>query len=139
MNPPDERLRERLAAARNIAVVGLSPRMHRTSHRIGAYLQEAGYRIFPVNPNADTVLGETARGRLADLEEPIDIVNVFRRNQFIPRVAEGVLRMSPRPSLVWMQLGIFHEESARKLEAAGIEVVQDLCIKVEHRRLLAGP
>ena len=138
MNPGDRRLAEILANARTIAVVGLSEDASRTSHRIASYLQAAGYRIIPVNPETREALGERARGRVADIGEPVDIVDVFRRPETMPALTEEVLRMEPRPRVVWMQKGIAHAESARRLEEAGIEVVQDLCIKTAHRQLLAG-
>lgn len=138
MNPDSRRLAEILANARTIAVVGLSDDPSRASHRIASYLQGAGYRIIPVNPEAAEVLGEKARRSLAEIDEPVDIVDVFRRPAHIPPVAGETLRMKRRPGAFWMQKGIAHAECARKLEEAGIEVVQDLCIKTAHRLLLAG-
>jgi len=138
MNPGERRLAEILENARTIAVVGLSGDPGRTSHRIAAYLQAAGYRIIPVNPEAGEALGEKSLPSLLDIEGPVDIVNVFRRPAHIPAVAEDFLRMRARPGVFWMQKGIAHPRSARRLEAAGAEVVQDLCIKTLHRLLLAG-
>ena len=138
MNPSERRLAEILANARTIAVVGLSGDPRRTSHRIATYLQAAGYRVIPVNPETAEVLGEKSFRSLEELTGPVDIVDVFRRPAFIPPVAEDLLRMKARPPVFWMQKGIAHPESARRLEEAGIEVVQDLCIKTAHRLLLAG-
>lgn len=138
MNPSERRLAEILANARAIAVVGLSDDPGRTSHRIASYLQAAGYRIIPVNPEAAEVLGEKSFRSLEEIAGPVDIVDVFRRPAHIPPVAGEALRMTRRPGAFWMQKGIAHAECARKLEEAGIEVVQDLCIKTAHRLLLAG-
>ena len=138
MHPADRRLAEMLADARVIAVVGLSDDPRRTSHRIAAYLQAAGYQIIPVNPEVAEALGEKSFPSLAALVRPVDIVNVFRRPEHIPAVAEDFLRMKTRPGVFWMQKGIAHAESARRLEEAGAEVIQDLCIKTAHRLLLAG-
>ncbi|MEK6710703.1 MAG: CoA-binding protein [Nitrospinota bacterium] len=138
MNPSERRLAEILANAHTIAVVGLSDDPSRTSHRIASYLQAAGYRIIPVNPEVAEVLGEKALRSLEEIGEPVDIVDVFRRPALIPPVAEDFLRMRRRPGVFWMQKGIAHPGSARRLEEAGAEVVQDLCIKTVHRLLLAG-
>ena len=138
MNPSERRLAEILANARTIAVVGLSDDPGRASHRIAAYLQAAGYRILPVNPEVPEALGEKSFRSLEEIAGPVDIVDVFRRPALIPPVAEDFLRMKARPPVFWMQKGIAHPESARRLEEAGIEVVQDLCIKTAHRLLLAG-
>lgn len=124
--------------ARRIAVVGLSDSPWRPAYGVAAYLQRAGYSIVPVHPRAETVLGQ--RG-VASLDEaarggPIDIVNVFRRSDAIPAlVAECV---AVRPLLVWLQVGIRHDAAAREIEAAGIPVVQDRCLAVDHQLLIPG-
>lgn len=137
MNPGGQRIAAMLSAARTIAVVGLSDDPARTSHRIAAYLQAAGYRIIPVNPRIEGVLGERAYPRLGDVEAPIDIVNVFRRPAQIPPLVDDALQK--RPGAFWMQAGVSHPASARRLEEAGIAAIQNLCIKVAHRRLAEAP
>jgi predicted CoA-binding protein len=135
----DEELRDLLARARTIAVVGIKASPEEDAHRVPAYLQRAGYRIVPVSPKLDRVLGEPAVASLRDVREPVDLVDLFRAPQHVPAHVDEILAMSPRPRAVWMQLGIRHEESARRLEAAGIAVVEDRCIMVDHRRLLGAP
>jgi predicted CoA-binding protein len=100
------------------------------------YLQEHGYRILPINPKLTRVLGEPALGSLAGIRGGVDLINVFRAPQHIPAPADEILALSPRPLAVWLQLGIAHAEAAARLETAGIAVVQDRCLMVEHRRLL---
>lgn len=134
----DEELRDLLARARAIAVVGIKAGPEDDAFRVPAYLQRNGYRILPVSPKLERVLGEPAVASLRELREPADLVDLFRAPQHLPAHVDEILAMSPRPSAVWMQLGVSHAESARRLEAAGIAVVQDRCIMVEHRRLLGG-
>lgn len=132
--PPDPaRLAELLRNARRIAVVGLSRKPERPSHGVAAYLQRAGYTIVPVHPVAGTTLGERVHPdlRSAATTGPIDIVNIFRRSEHIPALVDALLEVHPR--LVWMQQGIRHDEVARRLEAAGIEVVMDRCLAVDHQ------
>jgi predicted CoA-binding protein len=100
------------------------------------YLQAQGYRIIPVNPKLDQLFGERAVPSLAALREPVDLVNLFRAARHVPDHVEEILVLEPRPRAVWMQLGIRHEAAARRLQEAGIAVVQDRCLMVEHRRLL---
>jgi predicted CoA-binding protein len=135
--PPDRsRLAELVGNARRIAVVGLSPKPDRPSHGVAAYLQHAGYTIIPVHPAGGVTLGEPVHPDLrsaAAAAGPIDIVNVFRRSEHIPALLEQLLEVKPR--LVWMQVGIRHSEVARKLEEAGIAVVMDRCLAVDHQFL----
>jgi predicted CoA-binding protein len=135
--PPDwEHLTQLLRSARQIAVVGLSPRPERPSHRVAAYLQRAGYTVIPVNPCGGTILGERVYPDLtaaAAAAGPIDIVDIFRRSQFVSGLVDPIL--SVRPKLVWMQVGVQDDESARRLEAAGIAVVTDRCLAVDHQSL----
>lgn len=126
-----------LRSARTIAVVGLSPRPERPSHSVARYLQRAGYRIIPIRPaTAGPILGEKVYPNLVEAQaaEPIDIVNIFRQSAALPSLVEDILAVRPR--LVWTQLGVVHEESSRRLEAAGIPVVMDRCLAVEHHSLL---
>ena len=121
-----------LREARTIAVVGLSSNPMRASHGVAEYLKNAGYRIIPVNPNEVEVLGEKAYARLEDVPEPVDIVDMFRRAEEVPAVAESALGIGAK--VLWMQLGIENAEAAGRALAAGLVVVEDSCLMVEHRR-----
>jgi predicted CoA-binding protein len=123
---------ELLNKYKTIAVVGLSSNPMRPSFGVTEYMQEAGYRIIPVNPNETEVLGEHSYARLEDVPEKIDIVNVFRRAEEVPPVVESAIRIGAR--VVWMQSGIENEAAAEKARAAGLVVIEDACILVEHRR-----
>ena len=134
--PPDSsRWIEILRTARRIAVVGLSRKPERPSHGVAAYLQSAGYTIIPVHPAGGTTLGEPVHPdlRSAAKSGPIDIVNIFRRSEHIPALLDGMLEVNP--ALVWMQQGIRNDEVARRLEAAGIAVVMNRCLAVDHQFL----
>ena len=123
---------EMLKRARTIAVVGLSSKKRRPSYGVSQYMQSAGYRIIPVNPNEREVLGEKCYARLEDVPEKVDIVNVFRRSELVPEVVESAIRIGARA--VWMQEGVVHEEAAQRARDAGLEVVMDRCILKEHRK-----
>ena len=134
--PPDRsRLAELVRNARRIAVVGLSRKPERPSHSVAAYLQRVGYTIVPVHPAGGVTLGEPVHPdlRSAAAAGPIDIVNIFRRSEHIPLLLEQLLEI--RPPLVWMQQGIRHDDVARSLESAGIAVVMDRCLAVDHQFL----
>jgi len=124
-----------LRTARRIAVVGLSRKPERPSHSVAAYLQRAGYTIIPVHPAGGVTLGEPVHPdlRSAARAGPIDIVNIFRRSEHIPALLDALLEVQPR--LVWMQQGIRNVDVARNLEAAGITVVMDRCLAVDHQFL----
>lgn len=132
--PSPEETRELLLGAHRIAVVGLSPDPARPSHWVSEYMQTAGYDIIPVHPAGGTVLGEPVRQSLSAAAEtgPVDIVNVFRRSEHIPALVDDIIEIRPR--LVWLQAGIRNDAAAARIEAAGIPVVQDRCIMVDHRR-----
>lgn len=123
-----------LKSSRTIAVVGLSSRRQRPSYGVAEYLQTAGYRIIPVNPHESEVLGERSYARLEDVPEQVDIVDVFRRSEFVPEVVESAIRIGARG--VWMQEGVVHSEAAQRARAAGLIVVMDRCILKEHVRRL---
>ncbi|PYT82939.1 MAG: CoA-binding protein [Acidobacteria bacterium] len=123
---------EILNKCKTIAVVGLSSNPMRPSHEVSEYMQRAGYRIIPVNPNEREVLGEKSYARLEDVPEKIDLVDIFRRAENVPAVVESAIRVGVK--VVWMQLGIENQEAAEKAQAAGLAVVEDACILVEHRR-----
>ena len=121
-----------LATTKTVAVVGLSSRQNRAGYYVPAYLQENGYRIIPVNPNLDSALGETAYPDLTSVPEPIDLVLIFRRSEQVLRPVELAIEVGAKA--VWMQLGIFNQEAADKAMKAGLAVVMDACMMVEHRR-----
>jgi len=127
---------EILRSARVIAVVGLSNQRGRPSYQVSAYMQAAGYRTIPVNPNETEVLGERAYATLEEVLEPIDVVDVFRRSEFVLPVVESAIRVSAKA--VWMQEGVIHEEAARRAREAGLRVVMDRCILKEHMRWKGG-
>ena len=124
-----------LRESKTIAVVGLSSNPMRPSHEVTEYMQRAGYRIIPVNPNETEVLGEKSYTRLEDVPEKVDVVNIFRRAEEVPPVVESAIRVGAR--VVWMQFGIENEEAAERARAAGLAVVQDACILIEHRKRVA--
>src|ERR1700733_9891630 len=121
---------ELLRAARVIAVVGLSSNDMRPSHGVAQYMQRHGYRIIPVNPNETEVLGERAYARLEDVPEKIDMVDIFRRSEFVPEIAESAIRIGARA--VWMQEGVIHEAAAERARQAGLVVVMDRCLMKDH-------
>ena len=129
-------LRRILKENRVIAVVGLSARWYRPSFFAAKYLQEHGYRIIPVNPRYDTVLGEMCYARLEDIPHDVDVVDVFQRSEAVPAVTDSAISIGAK--VLWMQLGIEHEDSARRAHAAGMDVVANRCMKIEHARLFGG-
>ena len=134
----DENLKALLESARTVADVGIKDRENEDAFRIPQYLQRAGYRIVPVNPKLVAVLQEPCKASLALVDRPVDIVNLFRASEHVPVHVDEILAMKPLPRAVWMQLGIHHGPSAQRLRDAGIEVVQDRCIMVDHRRLIGA-
>lgn len=127
---------EVLREYRTVAVVGVSLGEDRPSYRVARYLKEHGYRIIPVNPRETEVLGEKCYPDLCSLPEPVDVVDVFRRPRQVPRVVAEALYNGAK--VVWMQEGIVHEAAARRAREAGLEVVMDRCMMVEHRKLTGG-
>ena len=119
-----------LKNSRTIAVVGLSSRRHRPSFGVSEYMQSAGYRIIPVNPSETEVLGEKCYARLEDVPEAVDIVNIFRRSEFVPEIVDSAIRIGARS--VWMQEGVAHPEAAERARRAGLSVVMNCCILKEH-------
>lgn len=132
----DQMMKDILLSARTIASVGLSSNQEKESYWIVAYLQEQGYRIIPVNPTADEILGEKAYPDLESVPEKIDVVQVFRRPEDVPPVVHSAIKVGAK--VVWMQEGIVHEEAAQKAREAGLQVVMDACMRMTHRRLI-GP
>jgi uncharacterized protein len=129
-------LRRILRKARTVAVVGLSANWYRPSYFAAKYMQEHGYRVIPVNPAYDSVLGEKCYKSLRDIPEPVDIVDCFRKSAEIPALAEDAIAIGAR--VLWMQLGVENEEARRRAETAGLEVVENRCVKIEHARLFGG-
>ncbi|HEV2222709.1 MAG TPA: CoA-binding protein [Candidatus Acidoferrales bacterium] len=129
-------IRELLETSRTIAVVGLSSSAMRPSHGVAEYLQRAGYKIIPVNPNETEVLGERAVARLEDIRGKVDIVDIFRRSEFVPQIVESAIAIGAKA--VWMQEGVIHEAAAERARAAGLIVVMDRCMMKEHARRFRG-
>ncbi len=137
-NASDEAIDAILAGARTIAVVGLSDKPDRESHKVAAYLQAHGYTIVPVNPAVERILGETSYPDLAAIPPgvAIDVVDIFRKPEYIPKIVDQAIARGART--VWMQLGLAHNAAAEAARAAGVSVVMDRCIKVEHARWAAA-
>ena len=129
-------LRRILKENRVIAVVGLSADWHRPSYFAAKYMQEHGYRVIPVNPKYDSILGEKCYRSLRDIPERVDIVDVFRKTADVMPVAEDAIAIRAR--VLWQQLGVRNESAAAKARAAGLETVVDRCVKIEHGRLFGG-
>ena len=129
-------LRRILRESRVIAVVGLSADWFRPSYFAAKYMQEHGYRVIPVNPKYDSILGEKCYRSLRDVPEPIDIVDVFRKTQDVPPIADDAIAI--RAKVLWQQLGVRNESAAAKARAAGMDAVMDRCVKIEHGRLFGG-
>lgn len=123
---------EILKTSRTIAVVGLSSRKFRPSYGVSQYMQAAGYRIIPVNPGEAEVLGEKAYARIDDIPEKVDIVNIFRRPEYVPVIVDSAIKIGARA--IWMQEGVTHDEAAERARRAGLLVVQDSCILKEHAK-----
>lgn len=122
-----------LSEYKTVAIVGLSPKFDRDSNLVGRYLKTHGYRIFPVNPNADEVLGEKSYPNLSSIPEPVEVVDIFRRPEEVPPIVEEAIKIGAKA--VWMQEGIVNEEAAKRAEEAGLLVVMDHCMRKEHIRI----
>lgn len=135
--PSDDALRDLLRRARSIAVVGLSPKPIRPSHSVSRYLQSAGYRIIPINPGHDEILGEKCYPTLgaAARDHAIDVVDVFRRSEHAGTVVDEALALRPPPQLIWLQQGVADRAAEQRAAAAGIPFVMDRCLAIEHRHL----
>jgi predicted CoA-binding protein len=128
----DDPIAELLKSSRTIAIVGLSSRKFRPSYGVAEYLKSAGYRIIPVNPQETEVLGEKSYARLEDIPEKVDVVDIFRRSEFVPEIVDAAIRIGARA--VWMQEGVVHAQAAEKAQQAGLFVVMDHCLLKEHAR-----
>ncbi len=129
-------LRRILASARTIAVVGLSAEWHRPSHFAAKYMQAKGYRVIPVNPRYESILGERCVARLEDIHEPVDIVDVFRRTEDVEPIADSAIAIGAK--CLWQQIGVKNLKADAKARAAGLDSVMDRCVKIEHARLFGG-
>lgn len=132
-NPPDEQLRDILSHSRTLAVVGMSNRVERASHYVATSLQHAGYRIVPVNPMLKEVLGTRCFASLTEIPEPVDMVLIFRRPEYVEPVVEEAIRN--KVATIWMQVGVTHPAAARRAIEAGLQVVMDRCAWVDYQRL----
>ena len=132
----DQMMKDILISTKTIASVGVSSNQEKESYWIVLYLKEQGYRIFPVNPTADEILGEKAYPDLESIPEQIDVVQVFRKPEDVPPVVESAIKVGAK--VVWMQEGIVNEEAAEKARAAGLQVVMDACMRATHRRLIGA-
>jgi len=132
----DEELKEILTNCKAVAVVGISPKEDRPSYRVASYLKSKGYRIIPVRPDGDTILGEKVYHSITEIpkEVEIDVVDVFRRSEDVPPIVDEAIQREVK--VVWMQEGVIHKEAGTKAEKAGIKVVMDCCMKKEHQRLI---
>ncbi len=124
---------EILNSSRVVAVVGLSPNPHRPSYVVASYLKENGYKIIPVNPKAERILGEVCYPDLSSIPEPVDVVDIFRRSEEVPPIVEETIKIKAKA--VWMQDGVINEQAAARARGAGLLVVMDNCMLREHRKL----
>jgi uncharacterized protein len=133
MTNTDQLIEDVLKNSKTIAVVGISPKPDRASNEVAKYMQARGYKIVPVRPGADEILGEKAYASLKDIPFEVDIVDIFRKPEHIAAIVDEAIEIKAKA--VWMQLGLVHEDAAKKAEAAGLKVVQDKCLVIEHRRI----
>ena len=136
-NPTDEELKQIYADTKTIAVVGASSDEKKPSHNIPAYLQEQGYRIIPVSPKGGEIFGEKVYTTLTDIDEPVDVVDVFRPAEETPDIARDAVKIGAK--VLWLQVGIESDEAEEIARAGGLQVVMDMCMGATHRRLGLGP
>lgn len=129
-------LRRILAESKTIAVVGLSDKWHRPSNFAAKYLKDHGYKIIPVNPGQKEILGEKCYPSLLDIPEKVDVVDIFRKPEEVPPIVEDAIKIGAK--VIWMQIGVINEEAAKRARDAGLEVVMNRCMKIEHARLFGG-
>jgi len=132
----EDTVRNILSTYRTWAVVGCSPRPTRASHQVAAFLQQRGFRIIPVNPGADEILGETAYADLASVPDSIEVVDIFRRSEHAGRHVDEAIAIGAKA--VWMQLGVIDEDAAVRARNAGLDVIMDRCPKIEYARVFGG-
>ncbi len=131
-----KKIKSILAQTKTIAIVGLSPKQDRASYRVAKYLMEAGFNIIPVNPGQKTILDLKCYPNLSAIEEQVDIVNIFRKSDYVSKIVQEAIQCQSK--VIWMQQGIINMEAAIEAKEAGMEVIMDKCIKIEHQQLLAG-
>jgi predicted CoA-binding protein len=131
-----DKIRRILRTSKTLAVVGLSAQWHRPSFFAARYMQEHGYRVIPVNPGYDSIMGEKCYKKLSDIPEKVDIVDCFRKSSEIAAIADEAIAIGAK--VRWMQLGVENAEARRKAEAAGLEVIENHCVKIEHGRFFGG-
>ena len=131
-NPTDDEIRHILENYKTVAIVGLSDKPERDSYGVARYLKEHGYTVIPVNPARSEILGDKSYPDLASIPQPVDIVDIFRKVEAIPGIVDEAIKIKAK--VVWMQLGLAHNESAQKAREAGLFVVQSKCMKVEHAK-----
>lgn len=134
MSQEPEKLREILEKTERIAVIGM--KRFGAALSVPRYMERAGYEIVAVNPTIDDIDGRAVFDSVSDIEDPVDMINVFRRSDAVEGHVDEILAMDPQPNSVWMQVGVRNDTAAERLEEAGIDVVQDLCLKVVHARLM---
>lgn len=132
----DEDIKQILVESKVIAIAGCSATPHKAAHEIPRIMQSLGYKIIPVNPNAEEILGEKCYKHILDVKEKVDIVQIFRPSSEIMVIVQDILKMNPLPKTIWTQLGIIDEKAALLAEKEGVKVVMDKCLMVEHGRLL---
>jgi predicted CoA-binding protein len=133
-HPAQKEIKEILSTAKRIAVVGISDKPERSSYEVSAYMQQAGYEIIPINPRLESVLGVKAYASLEDVEGKVDVVNVFRRSSETPPIAEAAVQAGAKT--LWLQLGISNQDACDIADKAGLSVVMDRCIKIDHMNFL---
>jgi predicted CoA-binding protein len=133
----DAHLKDVLTRTKTVAVVGVSMNPVRPSYYVARYLGLKGYKVIPVNPGhaGKTLFGQTVRADLADIREPVDMVDIFRRSEAVPAIVDAALEAFPKLGTIWMQIGVQHAEAAARAEARGVTVIQDRCPKIEYQRL----
>jgi len=136
LHSSDEEIKKILEESKTIAVVGCSREQEKDAHRIPKYLKERGYKIIPVNPFADEILGEKSYKALSEIKEKIDVIEIFRPSEDCLKIVEEVIKLKLKPNTIWMQLGIKNEEAAKLAEENGIRAVMNRCMMIEHRRLI---
>lgn len=137
MQYADETIRRILTEVRTIAVVGVSPNPVRPSYYVARYLGLKGFRVIPVNPGhaGETLFGETVRGSLSEIGEPVDMVDIFRRSEHVGPIVDEALAAFPGLRVIWMQIGVENPDAAARAEARGVTVIQNRCPKIEYQRL----
>jgi predicted CoA-binding protein len=134
VNANQDEIQQIFSEVKTIAVIGLSPNPSKDSHRVAKYLQSVGYKIIPVYPKEDEILGEKVYRSLADIPEPVDMVDIFRKSDVVPSIVEAC-KVRGDVKVVWTQVGIVHNEAAETAKSAGMKVVQSRCAMVDHRNL----